>query len=79
LRYAIDAKGTVIFTLPSGGTIRDTGTEIHFSPYDEKARILAEKLSRAKADQLERSDDLSPPPQRPIVLEPVKSSRSFGR
>jgi len=26
LKYTICAKGTVIFTLPSGGTVRDTGT-----------------------------------------------------
>ena len=48
LKYAIDAKGTVIFTLPKGGTIRDTGTEIHFSPNDEKAKDLAQKLAQAK-------------------------------
>ena len=48
LKYAIDAKGTVIFTLPKGGTIRDTGTEIHFSSNDEKVKDLAQKLAQAK-------------------------------
>ena len=48
LKYVIDAKGTVIFTLPKGGSIRDTGTEIHFSPHDEKTKFLAQKLAQAK-------------------------------
>jgi hypothetical protein len=48
LKYAIDAKGTVIFTIPKGGTIRDTGTEIHFSSNDGKVKDLAQKLAQAK-------------------------------
>ena len=48
LKYAIDTKGTVIFSLPKGGTIRDTGSEIHFSPHDEKTKDLAQKLAQAK-------------------------------
>jgi len=43
-----DAKGTVIFTMPKGGTIRDTGSEIHFSPHDEKAKELAQNLAQIK-------------------------------
>lgn len=37
----IDGKGIVIFTLESGGSIRDTGKELFFSSYDEKARQVA--------------------------------------
>jgi len=48
LKFTIDAKGTVIFTLPKGGTIRDNGSEIHYSPQDEKAKSLAQKLAQAK-------------------------------
>ena len=48
LKFTIDAKGTVIFTLPKGGTIRDNGSEIHFSPQDEKAKSLAQKLAQAQ-------------------------------
>ena len=48
LKYTIDAKGTVIFNLPKGGTIRDTGTEIHFSSNDDKVKDLAQKLALAK-------------------------------
>ena len=47
-RYRIDNKGTVTFTLPTGGTIRDTGREIHFSQQDAIAKPLAEKLAQAK-------------------------------
>jgi len=47
-RYRIDSKGTVIFILPSGGTIRDNGQKIHFSPQDDQAKPLAEKLAQAK-------------------------------
>jgi len=47
-RYRIDGKGTVIFTLPSGGTIRDNGKEIHFSSQDDQAKAIAEKLAKLK-------------------------------
>ena len=45
LKYRIDGNGTVIFDLPSGGTIRDTGKEIHFSHHDNMAKIVAEKYA----------------------------------
>jgi len=31
----------VIFTLPSGGSIRDTGKELYYSAHDEKAHGVA--------------------------------------
>ncbi|MCL2122666.1 MAG: hypothetical protein FWH34_01105 [Desulfovibrionaceae bacterium] len=37
----IDGKGVVIFTLASGGSIRDTGRELYFSAHDEKAHGIA--------------------------------------
>jgi hypothetical protein len=37
----IDGKGVVIFTLASGGSIRDTGKELLYSVNDEKAHGLA--------------------------------------
>jgi hypothetical protein len=37
----IDGKGVVIFTLPGGGSIRDTGKELYFSAHDEKAHGVA--------------------------------------
>jgi hypothetical protein len=37
----IDGKGVVIFTLASGGSIRDTGRELFYSAHDEKAHGVA--------------------------------------
>ena len=37
----IDGKGTVIFSLESGGTIRDTGKEVFYSSHDAKAKEVA--------------------------------------
>ena len=37
----IDGKGVIIFTLDSGGTIRDTGKEVFFSSRDAKAEHAA--------------------------------------
>jgi hypothetical protein len=31
-KYRLDGKGTVIFTLPDGGIIRDSGTPLEFRP-----------------------------------------------
>lgn len=47
VKRRIDGKGIVIFTLDSGGTIRDTGKELFFSVHDPKvehaAKLYAEK------------------------------------
>jgi len=37
----IDGKGVVIFTLPSGASIRDTGKELYYFAHDEKAHGVA--------------------------------------
>jgi hypothetical protein len=37
----IDGKGVVIFTLITGGSIRDTGKEVFYSAHDDKAREVA--------------------------------------
>lgn len=42
IKRRIDGKGVVIFTLDSGGTIRDTGKEIFYSVHDSKAKRAAE-------------------------------------
>ena len=44
---SIDSKGVVIFTLDSGGTIRDTGKEVFFSAdksQDNVETVLVNKL-----------------------------------
>ena len=48
IKRRIDGKGVVIFTLDSGGTIRDTGKEVFFSPHDAKAKHAAELYAEKK-------------------------------
>jgi len=51
-KYRLDNKGTVIFSLPDGGIIRDSGEAIHFRPgCDGQAKDLAEKLAQARWGQ----------------------------
>ena len=50
-KYSIDAKGTLIFKLPDGGSIRDTGSEVHFSADNELAKRLSTKLAQARWGQ----------------------------
>lgn len=51
IKHKIDTKGTVIFTLKSGGTIRDTGKELHYSPNDPYAKSITEKYAKMKWGQ----------------------------
>lgn len=46
--HRIDNKGTVIFTLPSGGTVRDTGKEVLFSAHDKAAGEAARQYAVKK-------------------------------
>lgn len=48
VKHRIDTKGTVIFYLPEGGAIRDTGREIHFSAQPPAAGELARKFAAAR-------------------------------
>jgi hypothetical protein len=41
IQRRIDGKGVVIFTLDSGGSIRDTGKELFYSTHDDKTRKIA--------------------------------------
>lgn len=54
VRYAIDNNGIVIFTLPEGGTIRDTGQKLHFSldEITQKAAIIYGQARFGKDIQL---------------------------
>lgn len=47
-RHAVDSKGTVIFTLPGGGRIMDTGRELFFSSQDPAAQSVAMNYARKK-------------------------------
>jgi hypothetical protein len=41
IKRRIDGKGVVIFTLDTGGTIRDTGKDVFYSVHDSKAEYAA--------------------------------------
>ena len=44
----IDNKGAVIFTLPTGGRVLDTGSEVYFSGSDEAAQQIAHLYAQKK-------------------------------
>jgi len=46
--YRIDGKGTVLFSLASGGLIRDTGEQVFFSAHDKVAQDATIKYAQAK-------------------------------
>jgi hypothetical protein len=47
-KYRINGNGVVIFDLPGGGTIRDTGKEIHFSRHDKLSPEIAKKYAEKR-------------------------------
>jgi len=51
LKYSIDSKGTIIFRLADGETVRDTGREIHYHPHSERAKDLVMKYAAARWGQ----------------------------
>ena len=46
--WTVDTKGTVLFKLPSGGLIRDSGSEITYSVSDPVSRAAARRLAKLK-------------------------------
>ena len=50
-RYTIDTKGAIIFKLPDGGTVRDTGAEVHCSANNDQAKRIAAKLAQSRWGQ----------------------------
>jgi len=56
-KYRIDGNGVVIFELPTGGTIRDSGRAIHFSGHDQSAKETALKYAKKRwGASIEASD-----------------------
>ena len=47
-RHRVDRKGTVVFTLQNGASVRDNGTDILFSAGSESARQTALLYARKK-------------------------------
>ena len=80
IKRRIDGKGIVLFTLESGGMLRDTGKELFFSPHDSQAehvaRLYAEKkwgkrlavergcITFQVEQELERPNPYLPPKQK---------------
>lgn len=48
IKCRVDGKGIVIFTLNSGGTIRDTGKEVFYSSHDSAAEYTASLYASKK-------------------------------
>ena len=48
IKRRIDGKGIVLFTLESGGMVRDTGKELFFSPHDPQAEYAAKRYAEKK-------------------------------
>ena len=48
IKRRIDGKGVVLFTLESGGMIRDTGKEVFFSLHDSHAEHVAQRYAEKK-------------------------------
>ena len=51
LKYDIDGKGTIIFSLPNGAIIRDSGQGINFSVHSALAKDLATQMAQARWGQ----------------------------
>lgn len=80
VKRRIDGKGIVIFTLGSGGTIRDTGKEVCYSRHDPKAESTAmlyatKKWGKRLAVEKGR---ITFQPEREFQREPELSNRRQG-
>lgn len=57
LKYAVDAKGTLIFSLPGGGSIRDNGEKIHRSPHGAAIEELHKRYASMRGQQAKNRQD----------------------
>ena len=86
IKRRIDGKGIVIFTLDSGGTIRDTGKEVFYSVHDPKAEHAATLYTARKWGKhhtVEKGRIMFQPErelERPAVeREPVQRKQELSR
>ena len=77
VKRRIDGKGIVIFTLESGGTIRDTGKEIFYSSHDLKAERMALRYAAKKwGKQIEQERGrITFQPEKQMELSPLELSK----
>jgi len=58
-KYRIDGNGVLIFELPDGGTIRDTGKEIYFTGHNKLTNETALKYAKKRwGESIELSDGM---------------------
>lgn len=57
LKTSISPSGVIIFALPTGGTIRDTGKQIYFSEFDPKAIIAAQAYAAIKWGKMQHATE----------------------
>ena len=84
IKRRIDGKGVVIFTLPSGGTIRDTGKEIFYSHHDPKAQSIAALYAAKKWGKhiIQEQGRIVFPPERQVehsALDLLKKQKGISR
>ncbi|WP_022657485.1 TraI/MobA(P) family conjugative relaxase [Desulfovibrio desulfuricans] len=48
IKHRVDGKGAVVFTLPNGGTVRDSGKEMFFTAQDKTAEAVAKGYAQKK-------------------------------
>ena len=77
IAHRVDGKGVVIFTLESGGSIRDTGKELFFSAHDfmagHAAKLYAEKKWGKRLD-MEKGHIVFQPERQPESGKSIRSS-----
>lgn len=54
--YTVDARGTVLVKLTSGGMVRDTGPELSYSGHDPRAHEAARHVARMKFGRFASQD-----------------------
>ncbi len=77
LKYRVDGKGTILFSLPDNITIRDSGQAIHFLANTDKAEALATKLAKARWGQ-SASLEGSKLMKAPVAEQQIQQDRSMG-
>lgn len=79
-RHTVDRKGTVVFTLPGGGTIRDSGKDLFFTAGDKAAEAAAKCYAQKKWGKSIRleGNHICREPGRDSELENVKKTPRHG-
>lgn len=80
-RHTVDRKGTVVFTLPGGGIIRDSGKDLFFTAGDMAAEAAAKRYAQKKWGKSIRLEGnrIFREPGRDSELENVKKHRAVER